>query len=470
MNACKSSVSGISGKDSLPNILFISMDDVNDWVSPLGGYPGVVTPNMEKLARRGTLFTSAHCTTPTCVGSRASVFSGLYPHSTGVYSNRAKLGQSEALKQAILLPDYFKQHGYQTIGIGKITHRTKNSDFGHSRVWDEYLDYPSKFYNLTRSGRGGLREFNYGVAEHEDITDWQVSKKAASMFSNTFDKPFFLGVGLNTAHLAYFTPQSFYDIYDLDKITIPPSYNEQFGSLQEEDLADVPDMARQVLKGARTYANKKMKVEDRMKRFMQAYLAAVTYSDYCFGVMLNALEKSAYKDNTIVVLWSDHGYQFGEKTAWTKFTLWERSTRVPLIISAPGMNRSVVNHPVSLVDIYPTLADIALSKKPTQCEGKSLMPLMKNPNAPFREGALSAWIVYKQRCDRDFCPAITIRTEDYRLIKYIDNTYELYDHKADPHEWHNLYYSKKDQAKYKDVVARLDALLPPWEQFKDVDV
>ncbi len=432
-----------------PNVLFIAIDDLNDWVGVLDGHPQVQTPNIDRLATLGVNFTNAHCQAPICMPSRASLLTGTYPHRNGIYMIEQNLRDGPLLKDAVTLPQYFKEHGYRTLRAGKIYHRTTEGD---ADEWDESgkrfgWGWMSRL--VGPKGVSGLPEpsiFDFGpipvkTEEMSDsrVTDWAVER----LEKPVADKPFFLAVGLVTPHLPHFTPQEFYDRYPLDQVKLPET--------QAGDLDDLPPMG---LKFTRYFDTTPMSHHNITRhglwhKAVASYLATATFTDHCVGRLLDALETSPRADNTIIVLWSDHGFHIGEKMHWEKRSLWEESTRVPLIFSIPGKDqlRNVnSSRPVGLIDIYPTLVDLCGLPEKSDLQGRSLVPLLNDPALPWDHPVLTTHHPGNH----------AIRSERWRYIRYANGDEELYDHNSDPHEFHNL----ANHAAYAPIIECLSAHIP----------
>jgi len=418
-----------------PNVLFIAIDDLNDWNGMLKGNPQARTPHMDKLASKGMLFTNAHCSAPACGPSRSAIMSGIKPSTSGNYINRSSLIHNPILNNSVLLPEFFQQNGYYVCGAGKLFHGYHFNNEVKGRGFDEY--YPSKTQDLPPwkfkfskptplSGIKLARYADWGPY-HPDITiedtcDGKTAKWAEEkLLGGELKEPFFLGAGIFEPHLPNYTLQKYFDRFPLDEIELPKGY-------REGDLKDVPKAHSKMQHIAWA---KRIRDAGQWKPAIQAYLACTAMVDDLIGQIVGALEKSKYADNTIIVLWSDHGFQLGEKERWSKYSLWERATRVNLVWVAPGVTKpgSTCSKPVNLLDIYPTLASLTVCKPPeNQLEGNDLTVLMKNPEASWDKTSLTVF-GHKN---------YGIRSERYRYIVYADGTEELYDHKKDNWEWHNL--------------------------------
>jgi len=414
-----------AAKTAKPNVLFIAIDDLNDWIGCLGGHPDVKTPNLDRLAQRGVLFTNAHCSAPACNPSRASLMTGIMPSTSGVYHNPQPWRKSPALADAVTIPQYFMAHGYKAIGGGKIYH----GGFPDPASWQNYFPSQKKNKpddpmpaNRPLNGIPKTAHFDWGPVDVDDsqMGDYKVADWAIRQLQTKHDKPLFLGCGFFRPHLPWYVPKKYFDMYPADKLTLP--------NVNENDLDDVPPIGRKM--AAPDGDHRKVIQYNQWRKAVQGYLASITFVDTCVGRVIDALDKSRYADNTLVVLWSDHGWHLGEKLHWRKFALWEEATHNVLMMVAPGITMPAqrCSRPVSLLDIYPTLIDLCdLSPKP-ELQGRSLMPLLKDVSADWSRPALTT----HGRANH------SVRDERYRYIRYSDGTEELYDHQTDPLEWHNL--------------------------------
>ncbi len=428
---------------SKPNVLFIAIDDLNDWIGCLGGHPDVKTPNLDRLAARGVVFTNAHCSAPACNPSRASLMTGISPSTSGVYVNPNPWRKSPALKNAVTLPQHFTAHGYRAVGGGKIYHGA----FPDPPSWQAY--FPSQKKNKPDdpmpahrpvNGMPRTSHFDWGPVPVEDeaMGDYKVASWAIGELQKKHANPFFLGCGFYRPHLPWYVPQKYFDMYPADKVTLP--------NVKENDLDDVPPLGQKMAKPQGDH--RRVLQHKQWRKAVQGYLASISFVDACLGRVIDAFDASAYKDNTIIVLWSDHGWHLGEKLHWRKFALWEEATHNVMMMIAPGVTKPDQRcaRPVTLLDIYPTLIDLCdLSKKP-ELEGRSLVPLLKNPSAAWDRPALTT----HGRNNH------SLRTERWRYTRYSDGTEELYDHKSDGLEWTNL----AGDPKHADVKKRLAAWLP----------
>ena len=421
-----------------PNILMICIDDLNDWVGCLGGHPDVKTPHIDRLAANGRNFTNAHCVVPVCSPSRISIMSGLHATTHGSYDLGTPYEAIKRLDDVPTMQGHFKANGYTTYGSGKILHHgfkgRLKEDFDHIFTAPGKLGgpRPTKRMNFP----GGAWDWGAYPDKDEEMSDYQLAKKAAAILKQKHDKPFFVTVGIFRPHVPMFVPQKWFDLYDKEKIKLPNN--------PISDLDDLPPNFKGRLYVEPIHADILKKGDWR--GMVQAYLACVSFADHCVGEIIKGLDDGPNKDNTIVVLWSDHGFHLGEKQKWAKRTLWEESTRTPLIISGPGIKADKCAEAVSLLDIYPTLVEFTGIKKTEQFDGLSLMPQLKNPDAK-RDKPVLTTSYYENH---------SIRTKRWRYIRYRDGAEELYDHNADPNEFTNL----AKNPEYKEIKLSLAKHLP----------
>ncbi|MGE3806826.1 MAG: sulfatase [Gemmataceae bacterium] len=419
-----------------PNVLFIAVDDLNDWIGVLGGHPQARTPNIDRLAARGTLFAHAYCAAPACNPSRAALMTGIRPSSSGVYHNDKPWRRG--LPDAVTLPQYFMKHGYTALGSGKIYH----GSFPDPESWDEY--YPSKTKQkpadplpkvVPANGIPRTAHFDWGPVDVDDakMGDAQVADYIVEQLGKKHAKPFFMACGFYRPHLPWHVPRKYFDQFPLDKIQLPKTL--------EKDLEDVPAAGVKMARPQGDHAT--VLKYNQWKQAVQGYLASIAFVDGQIGRVLDALDKSPEAKNTIVVFWTDHGWHLGEKEHWRKFALWEEATRTPLIMIVPGLTRpdTRCDAPVSLVDIYPTLVDVCGLPARKELEGVSLKPMLEDPKAKWERPALTTH-------GRNHH---ALRSARYRYIRYADGSEELYDHQQDPMEWKNLAGDPKLAAVKKDL-------------------
>jgi arylsulfatase A-like enzyme len=447
-----------------PNVLFIAIDDLNDWISVFGGHPKAVTPHMDRLADSGAMvFQNAHCAGPVCCISRSAMLSGFMPSRSGIYSNGQNMLDAPLVQAYATLPEYFSKHGYYSLSMGKIFHKhgTKNGLDAGQWAYDHYepasggggvneAKVTSRNKNLingkpgpaSEHNQGGGTEFAWGpTAKGKEATkDYQTAVWAAAQLQKSYDKPFFMAIGLSKPHLPFYVPQEFFDLYDSEGDYLPP--------IREDDLEDIlTPKGKQKFEASGDYLW--LKQNKLLNEAARAYLAATSYADACLGVIFDGLEKSPHYQNTIIFVWGDHGWHLGEKLRYRKGTGWSESTRIPFVVRMPDMTRRQdCQRLVNMIDFYPTLIDLCgLPEKPV-LDGLSFSPLLKNPNM--------AWD----------SPAVTVhghgnasaRDGRWRFIRYSDGTEELYDLQADPQEWHNLI--TRPSAAGRVAMRRLGDLLP----------
>lgn len=418
-----------------PNVLFIAVDDLNHWVGHLGRNPQTKTPNIDRLAAMGVTFTNANCAAPACNPSRAALMSGLRPSTTGCYDN----GQdwTPVIPKGKTLTTQFLKAGYNVFGAGKIYHGSQHRD----GEWTEYFQKNNPKLTLDASAKNdGVGGIKFGPLSNpdSDMPDHLVVDYALGKLGQSHDKPFFLAVGLVKPHMPWSVPLSHFEKFPLNAIELPPH--------QKNDLADVPNAGIKMAKPEGDHA--KMLQSGRWKEAVQAYLATIHFTDMQVGRLIDGLEESKYKDNTVVVLWGDHGWHLGEKEHWRKFALWEEACRAPLIWVAPGVTKqgAVCNRPVDFMTIYPTLCDLAAIKVPSHVEGPSIKSLLIAPDSAWEQPALTTF----RRQNH------SLRSEQYRYIRYADGSEELYDHDADPYEWKNL----AGDSKYDELKQSFQQYLP----------
>jgi choline-sulfatase len=420
---------------SRPNVLVILADDLNDWIGCMKGHPQAVTPNIDRLASRGVLFTNAHCQAPLCGPSRASFWYGRRPSTSGVYANFPKeYKKIPTLTGLKSMPEYFAANGYETLAIGKLFHNgyTPNpnqTEFQTAGPWDNDMfgPYPDKKIHQTDGLGSNNPAYDWGFPyESDEVTkDHQYTTWAMDQIAKPREKPFFMAVGLTKTHLPHFASKSYEDQFPLQTVKLPP--------ILENDLDDVPAFGVELNKAHGMPSHAWVVKNNALPGMVQAYLACVASMDKQIGRLMEALEASGKADSTIVVLTSDHGFHRGEKQQYEKWTLWERSTRVPLIISDPGTTKGgICQEPVELLDIYPTLVDLCGLPSYPVLEGVSLLRQLEDPSSERTRPALTTW----------FPKNHSIQTRQWHYIRYADGTEELYDKAKDPNEWNNIAGSK----------------------------
>jgi arylsulfatase A-like enzyme len=435
--ACHGAAQGPSVR---PNVLFIAIDDQNDWVEPLGGHTLARTPNLNRLASAGTTFLNAHCNAPLCNPSRTSLLLGLRPSTTGIYGLAPWFRNVPQWKDRVTLPQHFQANGYRTLGCGKLFHTGPNGPAPKGtpavREFAEAgnaagigIRPEKKLIGPTPMGDNPLMD--WGAFAHEDNQkgDYQVASWAVNEIkSHPKDKPFFMGVGFFLPHVPCYIPPKWLDMIPDDDRVLP--------SVLENDRDDTPRFSWYLHWYLPEPRLGWLQEKSQWRNLCRSYLASTAFVDAQIGRILDALEQAGMSKNTVVVVWGDHGWHLGEKGISGKNSLWERSTRVPLIFAGPGIAKAGrCIRPAELLDIYPTLVELCGIAKRGDLEGISLVPQLMSPDA---------------KRDR---PAITthnqgnhaVRSERWRYIRYADGSEELYEHTNDPNEWTNL-AGKKEHA------------------------
>ena len=429
-----SPLAGLSAEK--PNVLFIAADDLNHWVGYLGRNEQTKTPNIDRLAAKGMYFTRSYCVAPACNPSRVALMSGLRPSTSGVYDNGNRW--KEFIPEEQTLSTQFLKAGYNVYGAGKIYHGSAH----RGGEWTEYFtkaggDKLQMHSSAKNDGVGGIKF--YALAnKDEDMPDYKVVSYGLEKLKQKHDKPFFLAIGLVKPHMPWSVPKKYFDQFPLDQIKLPP--------YQEDDLEDIPPAGVSMARPEGDHAQ--MLASDRWKEAIQAYLATTAFCDAMVGRLLDGLEQSEYRDNTIIVFWGDHGWHLGEKRHWRKFALWEEATRAPLIWVAPGVTKAGTSSekPVDFLSIYPTLCDLTGIPTPTHVQGENIRPLLQDPNTAWTVPALTT-----HRRDNH-----SVRSEDWRYTRYANGDEELYNESEDPYEWNNL----ASDARYNSVKQELAKYFP----------
>lgn len=419
-----------------PNILFIAIDDMNDWTTLFDKDNPIQTPNLERLAARGTFFSRAYCAAPGCNPSRTAILSGLRPSTSGVYGNRDSW--KEIIPDVVTLPQHFKENGYATRGAGKIFHHGKtgtdredNPSFEDFYPLQLHANAPPQNYNgyTGKDVDPRLGKLGWDWGEHDVVKqtdEYMVEHVSQLMATLPKNKPLFLAAGIFRPHLPFWAPPETFERYPFDQVVMPP--------MPANDLDDVPPIGKEMAHTEHfIWENTTIQPEKSpgsLKKMVQSYQASADYADQMVGRLLDQLDATGRADDTIIVLWADHGYHLGDKEACVKFTLWEKANRVPFIIVAPGIAKpgTRCDQPVGLVDIYPTLIELAGLPKKSELDGKSLVPLLKKPSMKWDRPAIMTQLRGNH----------AVRSERWRYIRYSDGTEELYDHSKDPWEWTNL--------------------------------
>jgi arylsulfatase A-like enzyme len=437
---------------SKPNVLFIAVDDLNHWVGYLGRNPQTLTPNIDRLARRGVWFSRSYCAAPVCNPSRAALMSGLRPGATGVYDNQQNF--QPVIPTNITLTTQFRKAGYYVCGAGKIYH----SSVYRPGEWDDWLRNAGRAraeedgspQAAVRAGKLPITPLN---CRDEDMPDYKFVDYAIAQLNKKRDQPFFIACGLTKPHLPWSVPKKYYEKFPLESIQLPP--------FDEDDLDDLPPVALQMARGPASDHEAIMQAggTNVWKQAVRAYLATINFCDTMVGRLLDAYDQSPQRDNTIICFWSDHGWHLGEKHHWRKFALWEETTRAPYIWVVPGLTKpdTCCDRTVDFMSIFPTLMDLCGLPTPGHVQGLSIRPLLVNPQMPWDQPAVTTYRLNNH----------TVRSEGWRYTRYSDGGEELYDETGDPYEWTNLavggggnYALKSDLARYLPTDNRPPAKSP----------
>ena len=429
-------VGSLRAEPARPNVLFLAIDDQNDWIGHLGGHPSARTPHLDRLAARGTTFLNAHCNAPLCNPSRTSLLIGLRPTTTGIYGLAPWFRSLPEFRDRVSLPQHFAAQGWRTLGVGKIFHGGTGSG-ARGPVPGEPPEFqvasplggvgtrpPRKLVGETPMGNNPLVDWGVWPPDDDDTTkgDYQVASWVIQQLERApRDKPFFLAAGFFLPHVPCYATRKWFDLHPDDDRVLP--------AVLERDREDTPRFSWYLHWSLPEPRLKWLREHGQWRNLVRSYLAATSFVDAQIGRVLEALERTGLARNTVVVVWGDHGWHLGEKSITGKNTLWERSTRVPLILAGPGVTagqRCV--QPAELLDLYPTLIELCGLPPMPGLEGVSLGPQLRDAGA---------------RRDR---PAITshnqgnhaVRSARWRYIRYADGSEELYDMEADPREWTNL--------------------------------
>ena len=493
---------------SKPNVVFIICDDLNDFSSVFGGHTQAITPNMSRLSKSAVTFQNAYTNNPVCAPSRASLYTGIYPHT----SNNlfwAKWYENPILKNSKTIMEFFRENGYRVIGTGKNEHHHRPTDWdfykaktdygpywskgGKDRSANPWVPHPFAYIGPIDGSFGPLRMdyknqpdgagwkyrwgkerlLNFSDSKSRDRTPDEMNAQWAADTLKEFSKanssqPLFMAIGFVRPHTPLHAPQEFFDRFPKKDLVL---YGARTDDASDTYLKTAdPSDGKGIDKGYHYYKlleESYGEAEAGVKAFLRAYLACVAAVDACIGTVIDAVDQNGLSENTIIIVTSDHGWDMGQKEYIFKNTLWEDSARIPLLVRAPGIskNGSSSNQPVSLIDLYPTLVDLCDltgdTRKNSQgapLDGYSLRPLLSNPQAGQWEGPKGALTMRFAGPKNDKVPAMqhwAYRTERYRYIIYNDGNEELYDHHNDPHEWYNLALQPKYtalKAEYKQAI------------------
>jgi len=438
-----------------PDVLFIVVDDMNDWISLLDEEAPIQTPHLERLAKRGTLFTRAYCMSPACNPSRAATLTGLRPTTTGVYGNKSDWRKATGDRKTIM--QQFQAAGYLVKGAGKIFHHHLNGAFHHDASFHDFQamapqNMPPR--KLNHAPKYGSRNTDWGPwpAKETMTIDYKTATYCDAVLKESRERPLFLACGIFKPHSPFFAPKQYHTSY----------HHMPFPHRDTKDMNDLPKGAFHLMKSKRWFWDGMMKLEEQQAgsyaRFIQAYAACSSFADAQIGRVLDALEASPGKNNTIIVFWSDHGFHLGEKEHIEKFALWEKANHIPFIIVAPGVTvpGTRCDTPVDLSVLYPSLLELAGLPADPSCDGKSIVPLLKNPKATWKQPALMTY----GRGNH------AVRSKRWRYIRYSDGSEELYDHQRDPYELNNV----ADQPIHHATIENLRRWLPQKEAATAADL
>lgn len=437
-----------------PNVLFIAIDDLNDWASPLAGHSQILSPNLDAFGTTAVNFKRNYCTSPGCNPSRSTLLTGYHTYRSGMYSNYQDWRKVPKLKDAQTLPKFFKDQGYYTAGAGKIFHYGQVDTL----AWHNYfpgIKNPMPRDSFPATPHAGRTPFRYMYnmfdwapleIDDEDSPDFQSVAYISEQLKEDREQPFFLACGIYRPHLPWYVPQKYFDLFPLDSIQLP--------LIQEGDTTDLGTRAKELISRGGNY-HQYIVENDQWKAAIQGYLASIAYADAMFGQLMQALEESGKADNTIVVVWSDHGWQLGEKMHWRKFALWENVIRTLLMIRVPegtsGLPQGAkpgesTENLTSLLDLYPTLVNLCGLPERTDLDGEDLRAILTNPAQTIERPVITTY---------DYGD-YSVRYGDWHYIKYVDESEELYQLENDPHEWDNL----SQNPAYDSIKASLQKMLP----------
>jgi iduronate 2-sulfatase len=451
------------------NVLFISIDDLNTDISAYD-HKLVKTPNIERLAKRGVQFNNAYCQYPLCNPSRASIMTGMRPDSTKVYNLTTFFRNT--IPNTVTLPQLFRNNGYYSARVGKIYHYGVPGQIGTNGMddsisWDKVInpkgrdrtDEPKLTRFMPKVNLGVGLTYLEAEGTDEEQTDGMSATESIKLIEQNKDQPFFMAVGFFRPHLPFIAPKKYFDLYPIEKIELP--------NVPSDDLEDIPEAALY------TKPSNWGLTEKQRKEAIRGYYSSVTFMDAQVGRLLDAVDRLGLAEKTIIVLWSDHGFNLGEHGQWEKRSLFEKSVKSPLVISVPGMSRGKPSgRTVELLDIYPTLAELCGLKSPNNLSGKSLISLLKDPDSKWNHPAYSQLLLtdttgrqttkqvgflVNERVYPPNSMGRSIRTERWRYTEWDNGKFgsELYDEINDPGEITNL----AQDSKHRKQVQRLLKLL-----------
>ncbi len=440
------------------NVLMIAIDDMNNWPSSFWG--NAKTPNIDRLAAQGVKFTNAHCVVSACNPSRVALLAGMRPETTGQFGNDGNFRLRPGGDDIVTLPQHFRQHGYEAVAAGKLFHQQRGGNeepdpVSDPQSWDRqykgWIGTPGRERYLNKDGYGKwhdgkFKEYlgKYGVwgpidESKEECGDWKAADFCARYLAEERDKPFFLACGIFRPHSPQLAPQEFFDMYPLDEIELPEA--------PDDDFDDIPKCAHENF--TTDFFVNGVRAMGQWKKAVQAYLASMSFADACVGHLLNALENSEYRDNTAVLLWSDHGWHLGDKHRWEKYSLWSQATNAPTVIKIPGVTPrgEECGRAVSYLDFYPTLSEVCGLPLRDELEGHSLAPLLRDPSAVWPWAAVNT-----DHYNQDY----SVTKDQWNYIRYESGEEELYDHSTDRLEFQNL----ASDPQYEDLKKGLAEFIP----------
>lgn len=424
-----------------PNVIVIVADDMNMW-SMSKDYRELRTPNLDKLKEQSLFYKNASCAAPVCIPSRASFFSGKSPQTTGAYLNNRNAWEANSLSSTEVIPETFKRNGYTTWGRGKIFHAPINGDrqnimFDNKVVEGGFGPYAPEEYHYAKSKWFSIKPWE---GPDSDFADVRNTDAAIAFLEEKQERPFFLFLGLYRPHTPYTAPKRFFDQYKDVEFNNPPGY-------MENDLDDVPLPGRELVDSLKKYKKRGLHKIEVYKELLRGYCANYSFADYNIGRVVDALDNSPYRDNTIILFYSDNGFHNGTKNHWVKSTLWEQADAVPFLVRLPDKKGGQRNQTINLIDVFPTLIEYCNLKAPSHSlDGKSMVQTFVNE---LYEWDRPGFTCYGENYS-------SLRDERYRYIRYPDGSEELYDHESDPYEHHNLASSKN----YRAVKNRLAKNVP----------
>jgi len=457
-----------------PNVLFLSIEDLNDYVEPLGGHPQVVTPNITRLAGWGHLFRNAQASAPACSPSRTAVLFGRQPWQSGVYTNKQSWSDVFERGRDDSIIGKLRKNGFATHGSGKMFFGGLNPD-----DWDDYLAEPNDVYRqrspLSDPDGPNRTKLNYGPSEKqgplydERNADYIMGKMQPGAEGQVWS------FGIYRPHLPFIAPKRFFDLYP-ENVEVAPALKERiFDPFSSDEIANLPPEPMRRLVNEENLGEKLYKSQ-QYNDFIRAYLASISYADHVLGTVLDKLEAAGLRDNTYIVLWSDHGFHFGEKRVFRKFTLWERSLRTPMIFAGPGIGPGSTDRPVSNIDLGPTLFKLLGIEPGDAWQGTDLTPILSGAEDMALPPVVSVYSWPRRSNDAEghaqpYVLAWTVRDSHWRLVRYWRNGLELYDHTVDPYEHNNLVMGGKKKwlaPEYAEIVDALETQIPKeWTEPAD---